>query len=615
MNTQNHTRIKNILFFLVFSVSFDIFASKISNSGDSIENDEAIESSVKIENINNEKKLFDFLKIINTFTQTEKERIKNENEDAKTPFIRVVKPQENQDIKICIIGDLHGSISALVSNLSQLIHDGYLKLIEKSTEAFDLVITNQNFYMILLGDYTDRCQDGVFVLSLLAQLKMANPDNVFLLKGNHENAEINYRDGLHAEFCTKFFFNSINNTENKESFNKNIKTLWLAMQDFYNTLPSALFFVIDNKILHFSHGGFDPHVCVSDVIKKNKKVVSITSIYTKTIPSIDTQEDLCIKQMNEDAQKHDEPDYWYLWADFSGKKSSTFKESRGINMGTNITTQYIKDAKKDGYEITFIRGHSDKNFGMKLIEPNNDIPVHWKKVVTSLPTNTTQITSTNNTHTCTNIPFNLLGNIMTFSCASGIFLSNKNKQARACNENCYGIIKIPAIEKSMANWTLDLYEQNAYKPCKVQYDYGEINDPFLTSKTSDLLYIFKACEKEILTLLIEWNTITSLMTIDNALKNEQYIITPDEKFEQFFKDYDGWLSKQHMIVFENIYTKIVKKIHDGDFETLFTLPQDIATWRKTMQDELKPFMQQKNEFAIAIKKAHLQILKQIENNK
>lgn len=139
MNIQNYTYIKNILFFLAFSIFSNIFASKLSNSGDSIENDEAFESSIKIETTNNEKKLFDFLKIIKTFTQAK----------------------------------------------------------------------NQNFYIVGLGDYTDRCQDGVFVLSLLAQLKMANPDNVFLLKGNHENINMNYQYGLHAEFCTKFFFNNV----------------------------------------------------------------------------------------------------------------------------------------------------------------------------------------------------------------------------------------------------------------------------------------------------------------------------------------------------------------------------------------------------------------------
>lgn len=105
------------------------------------------------------------------------------------------------------------------------------------------------------------------------------------------------------------------------------------------------------------------------------------------------------------------------------------------------------------------------------------------------------------------------------------------------------------------------------------------------------------------------------MTINDISKNKQYTIAPDKKFEQFFNDYNDWLGKQHALIFKNIYTEIVKKIHDGNFEILCTLPQEIATWRKTMQNELKPFIQQKNEFAIAIKKAYVQILKQIENNK
>ena len=43
-------------------------------------------------------------------------------------------------------------------------------------------IVPPNFYMVFLGDYTDRGLFGVEVLYTLMQLKLANPDRVFMAR-------------------------------------------------------------------------------------------------------------------------------------------------------------------------------------------------------------------------------------------------------------------------------------------------------------------------------------------------------------------------------------------------------------------------------------------------
>src|SRR5438067_719039 len=97
--------------------------------------------------------------------------------------IQGVLPQGSE---IFVHADLHGDIHSLLAELSWLNDQRYLR---------EFGIVHTNFYMVYLGDYTDRGAYGVEVLYTLLRLKLANPEKVFLLRGNHEEASMHTRYG------------------------------------------------------------------------------------------------------------------------------------------------------------------------------------------------------------------------------------------------------------------------------------------------------------------------------------------------------------------------------------------------------------------------------------
>jgi hypothetical protein len=83
------------------------------------------------------------------------------------------------DENVRYIGDLHGDFTALEFILNK-------RELEKNPEI----------RYVFLGDYVDRGPDGLRILIELVKLKKQYPDRVFLLKGNHELEEMNFRDGF-----------------------------------------------------------------------------------------------------------------------------------------------------------------------------------------------------------------------------------------------------------------------------------------------------------------------------------------------------------------------------------------------------------------------------------
>ncbi len=53
--------------------------------------------------------------------------------------------------------------------------------------------------ILFLGDYVDRGLEGTEVLLRLFQLKIEDPENIFLLRGNHESADMNIYYGFFEE--------------------------------------------------------------------------------------------------------------------------------------------------------------------------------------------------------------------------------------------------------------------------------------------------------------------------------------------------------------------------------------------------------------------------------
>jgi diadenosine tetraphosphatase ApaH/serine/threonine PP2A family protein phosphatase len=86
---------------------------------------------------------------------------------------------------ICVVGDIHGSL-----------HDLLRILKANSTE------TEVKF--LFLGDYVDRGDFSIEVISLLFGLALSRPGKYFLIRGNHETAKISQSYGFMSEIEKTF---------------------------------------------------------------------------------------------------------------------------------------------------------------------------------------------------------------------------------------------------------------------------------------------------------------------------------------------------------------------------------------------------------------------------
>lgn len=91
-------------------------------------------------------------------------------------------------------GDIHGSIFSFLRTLQTLIDQ------EDLSDDFTL---KQNTFLLFLGDYVDRGINSLEVIATLMQLKIKNPERVFIIRGNHETVMINASYGLLKELEKK----------------------------------------------------------------------------------------------------------------------------------------------------------------------------------------------------------------------------------------------------------------------------------------------------------------------------------------------------------------------------------------------------------------------------
>jgi len=154
------------------------------------------------------------------------------------------------DAVIAIHGDMHGDIHSLNRFIQFFLDKNFLE------EQNPFKIKNKKFYMLFLGDYVDRGWYGAEVLYTILRLKNENPDNVFMVRGNHEDLDINARYGFGKELYKKF----------------SSDLLLSKINQVYNLLPLALYLGAgsENKysIVQCCHGGielgFDPRVMLDN---------------------------------------------------------------------------------------------------------------------------------------------------------------------------------------------------------------------------------------------------------------------------------------------------------------------------------------------------------------
>ncbi len=130
-------------------------------------------------------------------------------------------------------GDLHGDIHSLVAYLESLNQEGHL-------DGFR--VAKPEVRLVFLGDYTDRGRHGVEVLYTILRLKLASPDQVWLVRGNHEDLSLVSRYGFLAEATAKF--------------GRDLDARRLVR--LYDFLPAVLYLATGTNVLQCNHGGLEP---------------------------------------------------------------------------------------------------------------------------------------------------------------------------------------------------------------------------------------------------------------------------------------------------------------------------------------------------------------------
>ncbi|KAG9314342.1 Metallo-dependent phosphatase-like protein [Chiua virens] len=135
-----------------------------------------------------------------------------------------------------IVGDVHGQYSDLI-------------------RLFEMCGFPPSANYLFLGDYVDRGKQSLETILLLLCYKIKYPENFFLLRGNHECANVTRVYGFYDE-CKR---------------RCNIKT-WRTFIDVFNCLPIAA--VVASKIFCV-HGGLSPSLHSMDDIKRIQRPTDV----------------------------------------------------------------------------------------------------------------------------------------------------------------------------------------------------------------------------------------------------------------------------------------------------------------------------------------------------
>ena len=119
---------------------------------------------------------------------------------------------------VTVVGDLHGSLESLTHILQKV----------------DL----QNHLIVFDGDFVDRGEKSLEVLVTLLVLKLAYPDRVYLIRGNHEDSMVASVYGFRDEICKKYGMTATNE-------------IWRSMECLFSALPIA----VRTKSALILHGG------------------------------------------------------------------------------------------------------------------------------------------------------------------------------------------------------------------------------------------------------------------------------------------------------------------------------------------------------------------------
>lgn len=150
--------------------------------------------------------------------------------------VYITQPNAN----VLIIGDIHSSFHSLSDIINENRHLFNGKTMNLKPEN----------YIIFLGDIIDRGPYSIELLVLIFYLKINNPEQVYIINGNHE------------DFITHSVENPNLLHEAELQFGPGHPAIGAISRVLYY-LPSTLFLNYNGEWYHLSHGAFDIHAGIT----------------------------------------------------------------------------------------------------------------------------------------------------------------------------------------------------------------------------------------------------------------------------------------------------------------------------------------------------------------
>lgn len=314
---------------LLSTVSFDFFSWK-STCEQLNNNAETVVPKAELENIINHFLAIHKKQLCNAHKWLHNDKIIDSVDSGFTPYVeRVHFPAGSI---VAFHGDLHGNVQAVNNFLASLADGGYM------AKDNPFRIQDKNFRLLFLGDYTDRGKWGIETIYTVLRLKIENPDQVFMVRGNHEDIDINARYGFAKELYQKY------GSDAKHIMNK--------MNNVYNALPVALFAGLgqesNKEYILCCHGGWEVGYDPSSLLNASKNITyhACKELERKTIVDrLPNNIQIAISNVvpTEEYQKNivlEKPTYpvhcGFMWNDFipdEGINAVDYKRGRGWLLG------------------------------------------------------------------------------------------------------------------------------------------------------------------------------------------------------------------------------------------------------------------------------------------
>lgn len=167
---------------------------------------------------------------LNAFMDTTRVYFEN-NGVPFTPYAE--KLDVSPDTHIIVHGDFHGDIHSLI---------GFIESLNERQILEGFSVAQEKTHLLFLGDYTDRGAYGAEVIYTLIRLKLASPDKVHLVRGNHEDLSLTARYGFFTELQGKY--------GRTYDVRKPLR--------LYDFLPVVFYLGSNGNYVQCNHGGMEP---------------------------------------------------------------------------------------------------------------------------------------------------------------------------------------------------------------------------------------------------------------------------------------------------------------------------------------------------------------------